>query len=148
MSSHCDLDLWPLRVIFISDISHGVIIHHSKYYGSIVIIHWNRGQNVIFSFTMSYHCPTPKMTKSKNLSGAIAPSFIDQSLSYFTVRCRMTYSTNNPIKFFEILIHLPYRAKFPKYGYIMSGNMITCSCFGVCIHIIITHYRCQYHVNQ
>ena len=87
-------------LIFISVISHGVTIHHSKYYESIVIIHWNRGQNVIFSFTMSYHCPMPKMTKSKNLSGAIAPSFIDQSLSYFTVRCRMTYSTINPDKIF------------------------------------------------
>jgi len=51
--------------------------------------------------------------KSKNLNGAIAPSFIDQLLSYFTVRCRMTYSTINFIKVLEIVIHLPYTAKFP-----------------------------------
>ena len=53
------------------------------------------------------------MTKSINLNGAIAPSFIDQLLNYLTIRCRMTYSTINLIKFFEILIYLPYTAKFP-----------------------------------
>ena len=62
---------------------------------------------------MSYHCPWPRMTKSKNLSGAIALLFSDQSLSYLTVRCRMTYSTIDFVKFFEVLIHLPYRGKFP-----------------------------------
>ena len=65
------------------------------------------------------------MTKSKNLNGAIAPSFIDQLLSYFTVRCRMTYSTINLRKIFEIVIHLPYTAKFPY--------MVT-SCQSINIH--------------
>ena len=53
------------------------------------------------------------MTKSKNLNGVIAQSFIDQLLSYFTVRCRMTYSTINLRKISEIVIHLPYTGKFP-----------------------------------
>ena len=56
---------------------------------------------------------TWKWLSPKNLNGAIAPSFIDQLLSYFTVRCRMTYSTINFMKFSEILIYLAYTAKFP-----------------------------------
>ena len=125
MSSYCDLDLWPSHVIFIWDISHGVIIHHSKYYGSIVIIHWNRGQNVIFSFPMSYHCPMPKIAKSKNISGAIAPSFIDQLLSYFTERCRMTYSTINLRKISKLSFTSRTQANFLIWSYNVSRYKYT-----------------------
>ena len=145
MSSHGDLDLWPSQVIFVSDIGSGY--HYSSQWILGVNCHYSLkyGPECDIQHDISYHCPTPKMTKSKNLSGAIAPSFTDQSPSYFTVRCRMTYSTINLHDIFRNS-HSPvvYRQN-SLYGHIMSVNENAPSRCGIWIHIIISHLHGQYH---